>query len=171
MSNVEITGLLLECASFAAEKHKFQKRKGNNASYIIHPLGVALSLYKEGKVTDLNVLQAAILHDTVEDTNTTFEEIELNFGSFVRKIVEQVTDDKKLSKEKRKQIQIEHAPHLLKEAKLVKLSDKLYNLRDLMKGPTPPSWDAFRIQGYFVWAKKVVEGLRGTNEIIGKCTE
>jgi len=86
----------------------------------------------------------------------------------IRNIVAEVTDDKSLDKISRKKHQIEHAPHISKEAKLVKLGDKIYNLRDLLHGPHPPSWDVVRIQGYFVWAKMVAEGLRGTNAALEK---
>lgn len=75
--------------------------------------------------------QAALLHDTVEDTDTTLAELEAKFGPIVARIVQEVTDDKSLSKQERKQLQVEHAPHCSHQAKLVKLSDKLYNLRDL----------------------------------------
>lgn len=106
---------------------------------------------------------AAVLHDTVEDTNTTFDEIEENFGPNIRKIVQEVTDDKTLPKHVRKQLQIEHALTASKKAKLVKLADKLYNLRDLQTS-TPSYWTKDRVDNYFIWAKKVVDNLRGTNQ-------
>jgi len=155
-------GELVEAMNFATIKHRAQKRKGTGDPYIIHPVGVCRSLVKLAGVTDLVVLQAALLHDTVEDTDTSFEEIEQRFGPIVRRIVAEVTDDKTLSADARKRAQVAHAPHLSREAKLVKLADKLYNLRDLLSVP-PPSWDATRIQGYYVWAKKVIDCLRGTN--------
>jgi (p)ppGpp synthase/HD superfamily hydrolase len=154
---------LLKCTNFAAEKHKNQRRKNpDKTPYINHPIGVAYILTNEAKISDLTVLQAALLHDTVEDTDTTFEEIETIFGKSVRGIVEEVTDDKTLPKHERKRLQIEHAPGSSKEAKLVKLADKLYNLRDL-EACTPEGWSEQRVQEYFEWSKKVVEGLRGTN--------
>lgn len=113
------------------------------------------------------MIQAALLHDTVEDTDTTFEEIESVFGTKIRNIVEEVTDDKKLSKEMRKHLQIVNAPTSSREAKLVKLADKLYNLRDL-EMQTPLGWTSKRVQEYFVWSKKVVDELRGTNESMEK---
>lgn len=106
---------------------------------------------------------AAILHDTVEDTATTHEEIEEHFGPAIRKIVEEVSDDKTLPKHVRKQLQIEHALTCSHKAKLVKLADKLYNLRDLQKS-IPQYWSRDRVDQYFVWAKKVVDNLRGTNK-------
>lgn len=150
---------LLRTISFAAEKHIDQRRKNPRKSpYINHPIGVAEILADEAGVTDLITLQAAILHDTVEDTKTTFEEIEQNFGKEVCDIVREVTDDKSLPKEQRKMLQIEHALHASPKAQLVKLADKLHNLRDILV--LPPPWSQERIQGYFIWSKAVVENLK-----------
>ncbi len=110
-------------------------------------------------------LQAAVLHDTVEDTETTFEEIEKQFGKEVRDIVADVTDDKSLPKMERKRLQIEHAPHVCPKAKLVKLADKLYNLRDLDR-VIPEGWTKERAQEYFQWASQVVQGLRGSCKVL-----
>ncbi|XP_054926863.2 guanosine-3',5'-bis(diphosphate) 3'-pyrophosphohydrolase MESH1 isoform X1 [Dermacentor andersoni] len=160
----QIAKALIETVNFAAVKHRKQRRKDEDATpYINHPIGVARILTHEANVYDIPTLQAAILHDTVEDTDTTFEEIERNFGSKVRSIVEEVTDDKSLPKQVRKQLQIEHASGCSREAKLVKLADKLYNLRDLQRC-TPVGWSRSRVQEYFGWAEKVVHGLRGTNK-------
>ena len=112
-------------------------------------------------ITDVDILVAAILHDTVEDTDTTFDEIENEFGAKVRQIVDECSDDKDLSKEERKRLQIEHAPHASYEAKVVKLADKLYNLRDIER-TTPVGWSEERCQEYFVWASHVVKGLEGS---------
>nr|KAF6399219.1 HD domain containing 3 [Molossus molossus] len=123
---------LLEAADFAAHKHRRQRRKDPEGTpYINHPIGVARILTHEAGITDIVVLQAALLHDTVEDTDTTLDEVELHFGAQVRRLVEEVTDDKTLPKLERKRLQVEHAPHSSPGAKLVKLADKLYNLRDL----------------------------------------
>ncbi|XP_053128429.1 guanosine-3',5'-bis(diphosphate) 3'-pyrophosphohydrolase MESH1 isoform X2 [Hemicordylus capensis] len=105
---------------------------------------------------------AALLHDTVEDTDTTFLEIEERFGQEVRRIVEEVTDDKTLPKAERKRLQVERAAHRSRAAKLVQLADKLYNLRDLNRC-TPQGWSEERVQEYFFWASEVVKGLRGTS--------
>ncbi|XP_059534169.1 guanosine-3',5'-bis(diphosphate) 3'-pyrophosphohydrolase MESH1 isoform X1 [Myotis daubentonii] len=123
---------LLEAADFAAHKHRRQRRLDPEGTpYINHPIGVARILTHEAGITDIAVLQAALLHDTVEDTDTTLDELELHFGAQVRRLVEEVTDDKTLPKLERKRLQVEHAPHSSPGAKLVKLADKLYNLRDL----------------------------------------
>ncbi|XP_072348823.1 guanosine-3',5'-bis(diphosphate) 3'-pyrophosphohydrolase MESH1 isoform X1 [Scyliorhinus torazame] len=159
---------LLEAANFAAIKHKSQRRKDPEGTpYINHPLGVSRILANEAGITDVVTLQAALLHDTVEDTDTTFAEIEERFGEKVRSIVAEVTDDKLLSKKERKLRQIQHAPHCSYEAKLVKLADKLYNLRDL-KRCTPAGWTERRVEEYFIWASSVIAGLRGTNQTLEK---
>ncbi|KAM9366624.1 guanosine-3',5'-bis(diphosphate) 3'-pyrophosphohydrolase MESH1 isoform 2-T2 [Symphorus nematophorus] len=131
----------------------------------ISSAGVARILSHEGGVTDIEVLQAALLHDTVEDTDTSPAELEAKFGTIVARIVQEVTDDKSLPKQERKRQQVEHAPHCSRQAKLVKLADKLYNLRDLNRC-TPVGWSAERVQEYFVWASEVVKGLRGTNSAL-----
>ncbi|XP_050772543.1 guanosine-3',5'-bis(diphosphate) 3'-pyrophosphohydrolase MESH1-like [Gopherus flavomarginatus] len=154
---------LLQAADFAARKHKRQRRRDPEGTpYINHPIGVARILSQEAGVMDIAVLQAALLHDTVEDTDTTFSEMEEQFGEEVRRIVEEVTDDKMLPKMERKRLQIERAPHGSQGAKLVKLADKLYNLRDLNRC-TPAGWSEQRVQEYFLWASQVVKGLRETS--------
>ncbi|XP_068954740.1 guanosine-3',5'-bis(diphosphate) 3'-pyrophosphohydrolase MESH1 [Petaurus breviceps papuanus] len=155
--------LIVEAADFAARKHREQRRKDpEETPYINHPIGVARILTYEAGVTDITVLQAALLHDTVEDTNTTLEEVEEHFGAEVRRIVEEVTDNKALPKRERKRLQVENALHSSRGAKLVKLADKLYNLRDLNRC-TPKGWSEQRVQEYFEWAAQVVKGLQGTS--------
>jgi GTP diphosphokinase / guanosine-3',5'-bis(diphosphate) 3'-diphosphatase len=153
--------LLLKALDFAARKHRDQRRKDPEASpYINHPIALAEVLVNEGGVTDIEVLCAALLHDTVEDTATTPGEIGAAFGERIARIVGEVTDDQDLPKAERKRLQIEHAPGLSREAKLVKLADKVCNLRDVAERP-PASWDLARRREYFDWAKRVVDGLRG----------
>ena len=153
--------LLLKALAFAAHKHREQRRKDAEASpYINHPIALADALVNEGGITDVEVLCAALLHDTVEDTATTHEELLDAFGSRIARIVAEVTDDKRLAKAERKRLQIEHAPHISREAKLVKLADKLCNLRDVAERP-PAGWDLGRRREYFDWAKQVIDGLRG----------
>jgi len=153
--------LLLKALAFAAHKHRDQRRKDPDASpYINHPIALADVLVNEGGVDDAEVLCAALLHDTVEDTATTHEELVDAFGPRVARIVAEVTDDTTLGKAERKRLQVEHAPRLSPEAKLVKLADKICNLRDVAQRP-PASWDLARRREYFDWAKRVVDGLRG----------
>ncbi|XP_035901972.1 guanosine-3',5'-bis(diphosphate) 3'-pyrophosphohydrolase MESH1 [Anopheles stephensi] len=158
----EMIKVYTKCMNFAAEKHRMQRRLDpEETPYINHPIGVAYILTEAG-ITDLEVLQAALLHDTVEDTDTTFEEIESLFGPNVRSIVQEVTDDKTLPKQQRKQLQIERAASKSHQAKLVKLADKIYNLRDL-QCRKPELWTDERCREYFHWAKQVCNNLKGTN--------
>lgn len=160
------TAQLMQCLQFAARKHTNQRRKDPQATpYINHPINVATILTVEAGIDNLDVLKAALLHDTVEDTDTSFTEIEETFGKNVADIVREVTDDKNLPKHERKRLQIEHAKTSSKNAKLVKLADKLDNLRDL-QNVLPRNWTEERREEYFIWAKNVVDNLRGTNEIL-----
>jgi guanosine-3',5'-bis(diphosphate) 3'-pyrophosphohydrolase len=152
-------GSFVKAIAFAAEKHRNQRRKDADASpYINHPIALA----NEGGVSDATVLCAAVLHDTIEDTETSEDELTAAFGSKVSSVVLEVTDDKSLEKHVRKQRQIEHAPNISAEAKLVKLADKICNLRDILASP-PTSWSTERKQAYFDWANKVVAGVRGVH--------
>ncbi|OGA65145.1 MAG: phosphohydrolase [Betaproteobacteria bacterium RIFCSPLOWO2_12_FULL_65_14] len=155
--------LLLKALAFAAHKHRDQRRKDAQASpYINHPIALADLLVNEGGVTDVEVLCAALLHDTVEDTATKQAELEEAFGARIAAIVAEVTDDKKLPKAERKRLQVEHAGALSPEAKVVKLADKICNLRDVAIRP-PAHWDLARRREYFDWAKRVVGGVRGAH--------
>lgn len=154
---------LLEAVSLSAKKHRFQTRKGAGAEpYINHPLEVANILANIGNVTDHEILMAAVLHDTIEDTETTAEELTDLFGERVCAIVLEVTDDKSLPKHERKLRQIEHAPHLSPAAKQVKLADKISNIQDVVENP-PHGWTDERRAEYVEWGTQVVAGLRGVN--------
>ena len=155
--------LLLKALSFAAHKHRDQRRKDAEASpYINHPIALAEVLAGEGGVADLEVLAAALLHDTIEDTATTLEELREHFGARIAAMVAEDTDDKDLPKADRKRLQIEHAAVISPGAKLVKLADKICNLRDVAGRP-PAKWDLARRREYFDWAKRVIDGLRGAH--------
>lgn len=155
--------LVLDAASFAADKHRRQRRKDAEASpYINHPLALADILAREGGIEDAKVIAAALLHDTVEDTETSIEELEARFGKRVASMVAEVTDNKSLAPEERKRLQIAKSASKSRGAKLVKLADKIANLRDLTSAP-PADWSNERKTKYFEWAKEVVHGLRGTN--------
>jgi guanosine-3',5'-bis(diphosphate) 3'-pyrophosphohydrolase len=155
--------LLLQAVSFAAYKHRDQRRKDKEASpYINHPIEVAKVLATMGGVTDLSTLVAAVLHDTVEDTNTTFSELEKNFGKDVGLLVEEMTDDKGLPKDERKRLQVMHARRLSERAKQIKIGDKICNILDITNSP-PTNWPLERKEEYLEWAEKVAEGCRGSN--------
>lgn len=140
---------LLFATDFAAKKHTKQRRKNaEKTPYIEHPIGVANTLAECG-VTEVEVLEAALLHDTIEDTDCTFEELERHFSAKTVGYVREVTDDKSLSKAERKRLQVEHAKTASLGARLIKMSDKLYNLESLFVSP-PTWWDWRRIQGKFL---------------------
>ena len=164
MKRAAVESQLFEALAFAAHKHRAQRRKDVEASpYINHPIALARTLAVEGGVSDTKTLIAAVLHDTVEDTDTTFEEIRAMFGAKVADIVREVTDDKTLEKADRKRLQIEHVPHMSKRAALVKLADKTSNLRDVAASP-PRGWSLERKCAYFDWAKAVVDQLAPANK-------
>ena len=154
---------LLSALGFAAKKHRDHRRKDSDASpYINHPIAVAEVLARVGGVTDLVVLQAAVLHDTIEDTATTEAELVERFGVAVAQLVAEVTDDKKLPKTDRKRLQVEHASTLSPGAKLIKLGDKICNVRDVTHTP-PDGWSVERRLDYLDWSRRVVAGCRGVN--------
>ena len=157
-----------QAISFAAKKHSAQKRKGaDEQPYINHVLEVANLLASVGEIDDFDVLVAAVLHDTVEDTATTEAEIAEQFGGRVAAMVMEVTDDKSLPKAERKQLQIEHTVHLSAGAKLIKLGDKISNVRDVSENP-PDGWSKKRRVEYVEWGEKVIAGVRGTNAKLEK---
>jgi (p)ppGpp synthase/HD superfamily hydrolase len=160
---------LLHALDFAAVKHSGQLRKSADGTpYINHPIAVARILADVGKATDIDVLRAAVLHDTLEDTATSREEIESRFGLVVCRLVEEVTDDKRLPKAERKRLQIEHAPHLSAGATLIKLGDKIANVRDLTNHP-PPDWSVERIREYLTWAEAVIGNAPKVNAALEEC--
>jgi guanosine-3',5'-bis(diphosphate) 3'-pyrophosphohydrolase len=158
--------LLLDALAFAAAKHRNQRRKDVDASpYINHPIALARVLSVEAGIRDETVIAAALLHDTIEDTETSYDELLARFGAAVASIVAEVTDDKNLAKAERKALQVAHAPHISLGAKWVKLADKTCNLRDVASSP-PAGWPLRRRQAYFDWAKAVIDGLRGTHPLL-----
>jgi (p)ppGpp synthase/HD superfamily hydrolase len=154
---------LLQALQFAADKHRAQKRKDvDETPYINHLIEVAAILATVGQVTELTILRAAVLHDTIEDTKTTAQQLKKRFGPAVRKLVLEFTDNKRLPKKKRKRLQIEHAPKLSTRAKMIKLGDLIANVQDLTSTP-PADWSLKRRREYLGWTEKVVHGCRGAN--------
>ncbi len=166
MKNDDNTATLLRTINFAAIKHRGQKRKNLTSPYINHPIAVAELLSRYG-ISDAATLQGAILHDTIEDTQTTPAEIEELFGAEVKNVVLEVSDDKNLPLTERKRLQIEHAPHLSEKAKLIKIADKINNVYEIIYAP-PKEWEIERRLGYLEWAQKVVTGCRGSNTELDK---
>lgn len=155
---------LMRATLFAAERHRDQRRKDMaKTPYINHPIMVVNLLANVGQITDLETLQAGMLHDTIEDTDTTADELEEHFGYGVRSLVLEVTDDKSLEKPERKRLQIEHAPHLSPRAKTIKIADKIANLTDLLNSP-PAHWPEERLHQYVAWSRQVVAGCRGHSQ-------
>jgi guanosine-3',5'-bis(diphosphate) 3'-pyrophosphohydrolase len=154
--------LVLRAMEFAAIAHRDQRRKDDfQAPYINHPIQLARLLSEHG-ISDEITLSAAILHDVIEDTGTTLDALRAMFGDDIAGVVAEVSDDKTLPKDVRKQLQIEHAAVCSKRAKLVKLADKICNVRDLLIA-APAGWSQQRMSEYVLWAMKVVDNLRGTN--------
>ncbi len=163
-NNIEPISLLLQAFKFAAQKHQHQRRKNQTAvPYINHLIAVADILWEIGEVRDINIIAAGILHDTLEDTDTSPDELGQTFGPKILSIVEEVTDDKRLPKQVRKQLQIERAGGASLEARHVKLADKICNVFDLLHGP-PVGWSLERQINYVNWAENVINGLRGSNK-------
>lgn len=151
--------ILLKTALFSAEKHKFQHRKDSiSTPYINHPIGVANIISNRCNINNIKILQAALLHDTLEDTKTTYNELVENFGKDVADFVKEVTDDKTLPKYQRKLDQIKHVDTMSYESKIVKLADKYYNLSDLLID-IPKNWTHKRVQGYFVWCYIIIQKM------------
>ena len=163
--------LLIRAIDFAARKHRLQRRKDVEASpYINHPVALMSVLCVEAGVCDVEVLSAAVLHDTIEDTQTTRDEISREFGKKIADIVAEVTDDKSLPTKERKRLQIERAPQKSPAASLVTMADKIANLRDIAASP-PSGWDLERRQEYFAWAKAVVDKLPGPHPLLRELFE
>jgi GTP diphosphokinase / guanosine-3',5'-bis(diphosphate) 3'-diphosphatase len=168
MEEVSTAVAILKALHFAARKHRDQRRKDIEASpYINHPIEVAELLARIGMVSDPVVLQAAILHDTIEDTQTTPEELEEVFGPEVSRLVLEVTDDKSLPKAERKRLQVLHASQISERARQIKIADKISNVQSVTKTP-PADWSLERRKEYLNWTEQVVAGCRGPNEPLEK---
>ncbi|MFK7765985.1 MAG: HD domain-containing protein [Mariniblastus sp.] len=155
---------IIQAADFAAEKHRNQRRKDiYQTPYINHPIEVANLLASVGGIEDEAMIIAALLHDTIEDTDTSADEIEERFGKEVLGLVLELTDDKSLEKADRKRLQIENAPKKSSAAKQIKLADKICNVSGMCTD-SPAAWSRARKIEYLDWAEKVVSGCFGVNE-------
>jgi (p)ppGpp synthase/HD superfamily hydrolase len=158
--------MVLRAADSAARWHLHQRRKGAaQEPYVTHLIEVATLVANATGGSDPNLLAAALLHDAIEDQKVPREEIAAQFGSDVADLVAEVTDDKKLPKAERKRLNIEHAANLTPRAKILKLADKISNLRSMIASP-PADWPTERRVDYVIWAKQVVEGLRGASRLL-----
>lgn len=159
------TDILLICRAmdFSARKHVDQRRKGLAAEpYVNHLAEVAFLLAEATDGEDSELVAAGLLHDSMEDQGVSHAELVAAFGQDVADLVQEVTDDKTLTKEERKRLQVERAPHKSPRAKMLKIADKITNLRAILNSP-PSDWDTSRKQAYFIWARQVVAGCRGVN--------
>jgi GTP diphosphokinase / guanosine-3',5'-bis(diphosphate) 3'-diphosphatase len=157
---------VLDAARYAAEKHASQRRKGQSAEpYVNHVIEVAHLVSTVASEQDTNLVVAALLHDTVEDTGVTALELVERFGLDVAGLVVELTDDKSLPKAERKRLQIEHAPNMSVRAQVIKLADKISNLRAILASP-PADWDYERKKKYFDWGKRVVDALSKPDPIL-----
>ena len=156
-------GVVIRAAHFAADKHRDQRRKGvRNTPYINHPLEVAERLHRIAGIDDAEVLAAAILHDTIEDTETSRAELARTFGNGIAALVAELTDEPGLSWQQRKRLEIDHAPHLSDRAKMIKIVDKTCNVADTISNP-PGEWTLSRRRDYLEFAQLVADGCRGVN--------
>ena len=154
---------LAHAADYAARQHIAQRRKGERAEpYVNHLTEVAALLAEATDGEDVVLLMGGLLHDTLEDTDATYEDLAQRFGPEVAALVAEVTDDKSLPREERKRLQIAKTPGKSRRAKLLKLADKTSNLRGLVHSP-PIGWTQVRLRDYVVWAEEVVRSCRGLN--------
>jgi (p)ppGpp synthase/HD superfamily hydrolase len=154
---------ILSAAIFAADRHSAQRRKGATAEpYINHLLEVAQLVSTAITEPDADLVIAALLHDIIEDVGVTKEQISERFGAEVADLVVELTDDKSLPQQERKRLQIVNAPKKSARAQIIKLADKISNLRAIRKSP-PVDWSEQRIAEYFDWAQRVVGGFTAPN--------
>ncbi len=154
---------VLKAADAAARWHAHQRRKGTAAEPYVNHLLEAASLVAEATGgEDPNLVAAALLHDAVEDQQISPALIADMWGEDVAGLVMEVTDDKSLDKATQKRLQVENAPHKSRRAKIIKLADKISNLRALAASP-PSDWSVTRRLEYVTWARDVAKGLRGAN--------
>ncbi len=156
-------GVILKAAQFAAHKHRDKKRKGKDKTpYINHPIEVAHILYAEGGISDPEIIAAALLHDTIEDSQTTYDELRGQFGARIADIVVEVTDTKFLDPRTRKKLQSVKAGQASAAGQQIKIADKICNLRDILGSP-PVDWTLAKKHEYFDDAKLVVDEVRDAN--------
>jgi (p)ppGpp synthase/HD superfamily hydrolase len=156
---------IVRALDFAAWAHSTQRRKGGaREPYINHLTEVARLVAQATDGKDDKLIIAALLHDVLEDQSmhVNHEMLVGNFGKRVACIVQEVTDDKSLPKAERKRLQVVHAPHLSRRARILKIADKAANLNSILQSP-PKDWSAARKREYFAWAAEVVAGCRGVN--------
>ena len=154
--------LFFEALQLAAEKHKYQRRSGyDRLPYINHLLKVADALRRIGGETDPDLLIAALLHDIVEDTDVTEEDLGRQFGSRVARTVAELTDDMRLPHAERKRLQVQAAPSLSTDARKIRIADKACNILDILAYPI--DWSLEKKQAYVTNAMEIVDQIRGSS--------
>ncbi len=156
---------VIDAILFAATSHAGQFRKDGVTPYINHPVEVMHLLAHTGNIADHEILMAAVLHDVLEDTDATTEELSERFGHRITDIVIELTDDMSLPKEERKRQQLITCTKLSSEAKVIRISDKICNVYDILYAP-PGDWTVQRRKEYLQWASSVVAKIRGTNQAL-----
>ncbi len=153
-----------EAAAYAALRHGDQRRKGALCEpYVTHVLDVARRL-AAAQPDDGVLIIGGLLHDIVEDTEGTAEEIEARFGGEVAALVLEVSDDKSLPKAERKRLKIAHFPKKSERARRLILADTASNVASLTT--SPPDWPLSRIVDYIDWAERVVAPARGLDPVL-----
>jgi guanosine-3',5'-bis(diphosphate) 3'-pyrophosphohydrolase len=156
------TQRLLSAVRFAAEQHRDDRRKGETAApYINHPITVAEQLAAHGLGEDVELLMAAVLHDVIEDTDATYDGVRQRFGARVADVVQEVSDDKSLEKDARRKLAVDTIAHKSRAARLIKLSDLIANVHDVIHHP--PKWSLERKLNYVRWAERMAAGIAGTH--------
>jgi (p)ppGpp synthase/HD superfamily hydrolase len=165
-----LTGLRLvsEAADLAARRHNGMQRKGRGSEpYINHLAEVANLLAAATDGADAELVAAGWLHDSIEDTETTHDELAQKFSERVAALVVEVTDDMTSPKDRRRQQQIIDAPKKSPGAKLIKIADKISNVRARIL-PEPSLGEREDLIDYVAWAEKVVAGCRGGNVVLDR---
>jgi (p)ppGpp synthase/HD superfamily hydrolase len=148
--------ILTKALAFATEKHKGQIRFNSREPYINHPIAVAqiVSEYPHNN----EMLVAAYLHDTIEDTNTTYEEIEKEFGKKVADLVLELTNDEAQMNAKGKaEYLLDKMNRMSTEALTIKLADRLHNVSDF--DTAKPKWRT----KYKLQTETILNGLKNLN--------
>ena len=160
--------LVSEAADLAARRHNGMQRKGRgDEPYINHLAEVANLLAVATEGADAELVAAGWLHDAIEDTPTTAEELAETFGKRVAALVVEVTDDMTLPQNQRRQNQVVDAPKKSSAAKLIKIADKISNIRARIL-PRPSQHEREDLIDYVAWAEKVVGGCRGGNALLDR---
>jgi guanosine-3',5'-bis(diphosphate) 3'-pyrophosphohydrolase len=161
---VEDISLILKATRFAAYKHRNQRRSDKSASpYLNHPIAVADALWSVGGIHDINTIASAILHDTVEHTKTSLEELEAEFGKPIASIVREVTDEKRLWKQARRGQGGRQVESISMSARQIIIAEKISNIETIINSP-PANWSHDKLREYIAWMEEVITAFRGTDE-------